>query len=37
MEQSLAASMAGRDLLAELRADAEAALAAARARLAALD
>jgi hypothetical protein len=37
MEQSLAASMAGRDLLAELRANAQAALAAARARLAALD
>jgi hypothetical protein len=37
MEQSLAASMAGRDLLGELRADAEAALGAARARLAALD
>jgi hypothetical protein len=37
MEQSLAASMAGRDLLGELRADAEAALVAARARLAALD
>jgi hypothetical protein len=37
MEQSLAASMAGRDLLGELRAGAEAALAAARARLAALD
>jgi hypothetical protein len=37
MERSLAASMAGRDLLAELRANAQAALAAARARLAALD
>jgi hypothetical protein len=37
MEQSLAASMDGRDLLGELRADAEAALGAARARLAALD
>jgi hypothetical protein len=37
MEQSLAATMSGRDLLAEMRADAEAALAAARARLAALD
>jgi hypothetical protein len=36
MEQSLAASMAGRDLLGELRADAEAALEAARTRLAAL-
>jgi hypothetical protein len=36
MEQSLAATMAGRDLLGELRADAEAALAAARTRLAAL-
>jgi hypothetical protein len=37
MEQSLAASMDGRDLLGELRADAEASLQAARARLAALD
>jgi hypothetical protein len=37
MEQSLAASIDGRDLLGELRADAEAALSAARARLAALD
>jgi hypothetical protein len=37
MEQSLAASMDGRDLLGELRAGAEAALTAARARLAALD
>jgi hypothetical protein len=37
MEQSLAAAMEGRDLLAELRANAEAALAAARARLATLD
>jgi hypothetical protein len=37
MEQSLAATMAGRDLLGELRAGAEAALAAARTRLAALD
>jgi hypothetical protein len=37
MEQSLAATMSGRDLLGELRAGAEAGLAAARARLAALD
>src|SRR4051812_24549839 len=37
MEQALAASMAGRDLLAELRQDAEAALGAARRRLAELD
>jgi hypothetical protein len=37
MEQSLAVTVSGRDLLGELRADAEAALAAARARLAALD
>ncbi len=37
MEQSLAASMGGRDLLGELRADAESALEAARGRLAALD
>jgi hypothetical protein len=37
LERSLTASMQGRDLLAELRADAEAALAAARTRLAALD
>lgn len=37
MERALAASMQGRDLLAELRADAEAALATARTRLAALD
>lgn len=36
MERSFAASVAGRDLLAELRADAELALAQARARLAAL-
>ena len=37
MEQSFAASIAGRDLLAELRQDAEAALGRARARLAELD
>jgi chromosome segregation ATPase len=37
MEQAFAASMAGRDLLVELRQDAEAALARARARLAELD
>jgi hypothetical protein len=37
MEQSFAASMTGRDLLAELRQDAEAALGRARARLAELD
>jgi hypothetical protein len=37
MEQSMAATMTGRDLLGELRADAEAALVRARARLAALD
>jgi len=37
MEQSFAASMQGRDMLAELRAQAEAALAAAKARLAELD
>jgi hypothetical protein len=37
MEQSFAASMAGRDLLAELRQDAEAALGRAKARLAELD
>jgi hypothetical protein len=37
MEQSFAASMDGRDLLAELRQDAEAALGRARARLADLD
>jgi len=37
MEQSLAAAMEGRDLLAELRANAEAALAIARARLTTLD
>jgi hypothetical protein len=37
MEQAFAASMAGRDLLAELRQDAEAALGRARARLAELD
>ena len=37
MEQSLALTVSGRDLLGELRADAEAALAAARARLTALD
>jgi len=37
MEQAFAASAAGRDLLAELRGDAEAALARARARLAQLD
>ena len=36
MEQALAASIAGRDLLAELRQDAQAALGRARARLAAL-
>ena len=37
MEQSFAASMAGRDLLAELRQNAEAALGAARAKLAEVD
>jgi hypothetical protein len=37
MERSLAAAIAGRDLLAELRAGAEAALASARTRLAALE
>ena len=37
MEQSFSASMGGRDLLAELRQDAEAALGRARARLAELD
>jgi hypothetical protein len=37
MEQAFAASMSGRDLLAELRQDAEAALGRAKARLAALD
>ena len=37
MEPAFAASMAGRDLLAELRQDAEAALGRARARLASLD
>ncbi len=37
MEQSFAASMSGRDLLAELRQDAEAALGRARARIAELD
>ena len=37
MEQAFAASMAGRDLLGELRQDAEAALGRARARLAELD
>ncbi|HEY6887692.1 MAG TPA: hypothetical protein VI300_07935 [Solirubrobacter sp.] len=37
MEQAFAASMSGRDLLAELRQDAEAALGRARAKLAALD
>jgi hypothetical protein len=37
MERSLAASIEGRDLLLELKHDAEAALAAARARLAALE
>ena len=37
MEQALAASMGGRDLLAELREQAEIALARARARLAELD
>jgi hypothetical protein len=37
MEQSFAASMSGRDLLAELRQDAEAALGRARERLAQLD
>jgi len=36
MEQSIAASMQGRDLLLELRQDAEAALGRARARYAAL-
>jgi hypothetical protein len=37
MEQALAAELAGRDLLAELRADAEAALTRARATLANMD
>jgi hypothetical protein len=37
MEQAFAASMSGRDLLAELRHDAEAALGRAKARLAELD
>ena len=37
MEQAFAASMAGRDLLLELRQNAEAALGAARAKYAALD
>jgi hypothetical protein len=37
MEQAFAASIAGRDLLAELRQDAEAALGRARARLAEVD
>jgi hypothetical protein len=37
MERSLAASIEGRDLLAELNAEAEAALVTARARLAALE
>ena len=37
MEQSFQYSMEGRDLLLELRQDAEAALGAARARFAALD
>jgi hypothetical protein len=37
MEQAFAASMSGRDLLAELRHDAEAALGRARARMAELD
>jgi hypothetical protein len=37
MERSLAASIAGRDLLAELKAEAEAALVAGRARLARLE
>ena len=37
MEQAFAASMAGRDLLGELRQDAEAALGRARARLAELE
>jgi hypothetical protein len=37
MERSLAASIEGRDLLLELKHDAEAALAGARARLAALE
>jgi hypothetical protein len=37
MEQAFAASMSGRDLLAELRQDAEAALGRAKARLAELD
>jgi hypothetical protein len=37
MEQALAASFSGRDLLAELRADAEVALARARAALAAAE
>jgi hypothetical protein len=37
MEQAFAASMSGRDLLAELRQNAEAALGAARAKLALVD
>ena len=37
MEQAFAASMSGRDLLAELRQNAEAALGEARAKLARLD
>jgi hypothetical protein len=37
MEQAFIASMTGRDLLAEMREDATAALAEARLRLAALD
>jgi hypothetical protein len=37
MEQAFAASMSGRDLLAELRQDAEAALGRAKARMAELD
>ena len=37
MEQAFAASMSGRDLLAELRQDAEAALGRARARIDALE
>jgi hypothetical protein len=37
MEQAFAASMAGRDLLGELRQDAEAALGRARATLATLE
>jgi hypothetical protein len=37
MERSLAASVAGRDLLAELKREAEAALSVARARLASLE